>query len=711
MIRRLPFLIIIILAVAIAIATFVEHSYGTQVAMRYIYTSPWFITLWGAVVAFSIPLIARRRMWRNIPALLLHTSFVIILAGALTTHIFGTKDSLHLRNGDTHNGLRLDSFSISYYPLSDTPQNYISHCTIQSEEGESKVQISMNRPLTYEGSRYYQSSYDPDLGGTILTVNHDPYGTNITYTGYALLAISVILILIKTKNKLRVESRELRVESGELRDHKQPLTTNLSTINPQPPTLNPHPSSFNHKPLWFIVLVCVCVSAILILCFFGSEQNQDSRNDSNGISCMSRVEADTLKYKQIIYNGRICPVSTLAHDFTTKLTGKPTFRGLTSEQVMFSWMLYADEWQYVDMIKVKDKELLRRLGIKTKYARFVDFFDENGNYRLTGPGHEDINEKLGLILWLNEGTLIKPLPKDATPLSDFRIKAEVFYNEVPATSILFMACLTMAIIALACSVITLNSLLSTLTSLATLLLTLFLLAFIILRWYISGTIPLTNGFETMQFIALVSLVIGCVSIFRSRNKIYIQGGAMLIAGFTLLVAHLSEMNPQITPLMPVLHSPWLSSHVSIIMISYALFAFMTINSIAYLIIKLRAKDRELRDHKPQPLTTNLSTHHSQLTTLNQQLLYPATLFLAVGIFLGAVWANQSWGTYWSWDPKESWALITMLTYGMAFHRQSLPWLRKERNYHIFIALAFLTILMTYFGVNYMLGGMHSYGGG
>jgi ABC-type transport system involved in cytochrome c biogenesis permease subunit len=167
---------------------------------------------------------------------------------------------------------------------------------------------------------------------------------------------------------------------------------------------------------------------------------------------------------------------------------------------------------------------------------------------------------------------------------------------------------------------------------------------------------------------------------------------LLLAGFTLLVSHLSMMNPQITNLMPVLSSPLLTSHVSIIMTAYALLAFMMLNGIYALILLARGKRREA----------------DTLTLLSRLMLYPAVFFLAAGIFLGALWANVSWGRYWSWDPKEVWALITLLIYAVAFHQQSIPALRRPAVFHAYLVAAFLAVLMTYFGVNYFLGGMHSY---
>ena len=170
---------------------------------------------------------------------------------------------------------------------------------------------------------------------------------------------------------------------------------------------------------------------------------------------------------------------------------------------------------------------------------------------------------------------------------------------------------------------------------------------------------------------------------------------MLLSGFTLLVAHLGEMNPQITPLMPVLTSPLLSIHVSLIMISYALFAFIMLNGIVALSI-MRKGDNEAAERV------------ETITILSRLLLYPAVLFLGIGIFIGAVWANVSWGRYWAWDPKEVWALITFMIYGAAFHAGSVKRLRDPQFFHIYMIAASAAVLISYFGVNYLLGGKHSY---
>ena len=202
--------------------------------------------------------------------------------------------------------------------------------------------------------------------------------------------------------------------------------------------------------------------------------------------------------------------------------------------------------------------------------------------------------------------------------------------------------------------------------------------------------PLSNGFETMQFMALCMLVIALP--LGKRIPFFLPFGLMA-AGLALMVSMLGERNPQIKTLMPVLASPLLSIHVILVMLSYSLFAFLFFNGVTALIMNRMGSS-----------TTILN----RLTDISRIMLYPAVFLLAVGIFTGAVWANVSCGRYWGWDPKETWALITMLVYSLTFHEQSLPAFRRPIFLHVYIVLAFLTVLMTYFGVNYVLGGMHSY---
>ncbi len=669
----IPFFLLQLVVIAIGSATLVEEFWGTPTAQETIYHAFWFQCLWAVVVLFGGIILYRFRRALNWASWGLHLAFVLILVGALTTSLTSQKGMLHLRTGQPTDrflsedgqlsplpfAAQLNSFRIVCYPGTEAPMDYVSELTC-TKDGEtlSKGTISMNRIMQIEGYRLYQSSYDEDSQGSWLSVNYDPYGTPLTYAGYALLTLSMIAILFHRRSELR--------------------------------SLLSHPLLKRGGILGILLLSCLNMQA-------------------DSLQVVNRQQADSMGYKQVIYNDRVMPLNTLARDFTQKLYGKPSYKNLSAEQVLIGWMMYPSEWQKEPMIKMKSEELKAELGIQGNYCALEDLFNTDGSYRLQGlwekemgtnsklaKGIQEVDEKIGLILMLSEDTLVQALPEDGSVqrLSDTRVKAEVLYNKANFSKILFMTNLTLGFL---CFFIFLYRLLNK-TPLGYINdrpfraliwpITLIMLLAYALRWYIGGRIPLSNGYETMQFIALCVLLITCA---LYRRLPYILSFGYILSGFTLLVAYLGQMNPQITPLMPVLNSPWLSSHVSLIMFSYALFAFTAINAVLALCLK-NSEQVEL------------------LTVISRILLYPATFCLGVGIFLGAVWANVSWGSYWSWDPKESWALVSFLLYGMVFHKHSLPITRSATAFHWYMLLCFTSILMTYFGVNYLLGGMHSYSG-
>ena len=216
---------------------------------------------------------------------------------------------------------------------------------------------------------------------------------------------------------------------------------------------------------------------------------------------------------------------------------------------------------------------------------------------------------------------------------------------------------------------------------------LYLTTALILRWVISGHVPMSNGFETMQFMAWATVVL---TLLAGRKSMLVLPFGILTAGLALMVASFGESNPQITQLMPVLVSPLLSIHVAVIMIAYALLAFLMMGGVMAFALR---RDRAMAE---------------RLHVVGQIILYPAVFLLTAGVFIGAIWANVSWGTYWSWDPKEVWALITLIIYALPLHGQSLAIFRKPMFFHGYCIVAFLSVLITYFGVNFILGGMHSY---
>lgn len=665
-------MIVAAVVIVMAIATIVEKIHGTTFVSTKIYSTWWFSAIWGILAIASIARIITSGMQKTLTVLTLHISFVVILAGALTTHLTSKKGYLHLRCGETarlyteqsSNGdmrtatlpfsVKLNDFNIKNYEGTTTHSDYASHLTFSTDGGSTNETVSMNNIAVVEGYRFYQTSFDRDMKGSILTVTYDPYGTGITYIGYGLLIVSAILLLLLRTPRIKQLYRQLNGSR---------------------------------------VLAIGCLVLMTASTFAKTP-------------VMAREDAEKAERKLIVYNGRVCPLNTLAHDFCLKITGKTSYKGLSAEQLLLSLPMAPEEWSEKPLLKIKNKALKERLGIKTDLARIKDFYENDGRYKLDILLNEqmnkaedeqdkklvrsiyDVDEQISLVNAAVTGKLIEPY-KGNNPPSETRISAEILYNQLPLTVVgAFMILIGILIIVIA-EIIRKKGYAVKLGVL--LIISAFQLAVFILRWYISGNIPLSNGYETMAFVSLSTSLLTLSAIWMLRKQPFVCNtvtiGGLMIAGLTLLVAHLSEMSPQITSLMPVLHSPWLTTHVSLIMISYSLFAFMAV---------IAGVDLVKKD--------------ARLDALNRLMLYPAEIFLAIGIFLGAIWANQSWGTYWSWDPKEVWALISMLIYCVPLHVGSLPVMRKAKVHDIYLIIAFLSILMTYFGVNYLLGGMHSYAG-
>ncbi len=681
--KYLIFAVYIGLVIVMGYATFVEQAGGTELAAQRVYHSWWFIFMWAALVMLGGAYMTKRKLFRQLPLCLLHFSFVVILLGAAITFVFGKKGTVHLRENEpvavfiTSDKrieslpfqLTLLSFRINYYPSTQAPSDFITNISYTGNDGKSnKAVISMNRVFKFKGYRLYQSSFDPDLKGSILSLNYDPWGIGITYLGYLLLALSMILVLADK----RLEFRQL------LR------------------------SSALKKGVMIVLLIFVVGN------FSASARSLPTIN--------VRKSHEVARY-QVVYNNRVSPLNTVARDFLQKIYGRSAYKGLSAEQVVFGWLAKPEVWRGEKMILIKNAALRMRLGIREgRYASLNDLFTPSGEYKLfslapleqeqtpMGKAVRQTDEKVGLILMLLNHNLFSPLPKGAPRLSSAHVEAEILYNRIPFTKILFMTNLSVGFLSFFCLLFVIigkmkRSLGIKIQRLATAILVvsfIFALCGYALRWYVGGRVPLSNGYETML---LMSVLVMLLTIVLCRRFSFAVPMGLLLSGFTLLVSHLGQMNPQITPLMPVLHSPLLSIHVCVIMAAYALLAFMTINAIFALILILRRNPLNM---------INRASVIAQLTILSRVMLYPAVFLLTAGIFLGAVWANISWGAYWSWDPKETWALITLMVYSVAFHRRSLKFLNNDLFFHSYIIIAFLALLMTYFGVNYFMGGMHSY---
>ena len=689
MLKKTVIALYMIVVVVMAAATIVEKYQGTSYVSEYIYGVWWFSALWALLTAAAVFYFIWRRV-RRPSVVALHLSFVVILAGALLTHLTARQGAVHLRTGETTNHyqtpdlqehtlpftISLRHFEVQYHEGTQAPSDYRSHIVIN---GSEQRVVSMNKIVSYSGVRLYQSSYDEDLQGTILALNSDPWGIPVTYAGYALLFVSLVWILIDPKGAYRQLLRR----------------------------------------------AAVCLVGCCAMTATASPR------------VLPQETADRFARLFVVYNDRVCPMETYALDFTKKLYGKRSYEGYSAAQVLTGFVFFYHDWTREPVIKIKGSDMKQRLGLPD-YASFNSLFDQHG-YRL-GPHLQDkdvrkTDEKVSLIMELHQGTPLKIFPYASTwysPTSTLpdsmdaehrkyirevftllngeiqagryeranqfldkmleyqqtfgqrslpsttRVQAEHIYNKVPFATILFMVCLTIGIVAFALQLFGRR-----LPAQRWLLAVVFLAltCCLALRWIVTSHVPMANGYETMLFMAWAVMLLAFAA--SRRFPIMLTFG-FLLSGFFLLVSHISQMDPQITHLMPVLNSPLLTIHVSIIMMAFALLALTFATSLTALCTKRQA---------------------GQLQLLSLLLLYPALTCLGFGIFIGAIWANVSWGTYWSWDPKETWALITFMVYAAPAHRSLAA---RATYYHVYMTLAFLTLLMTYFGVNYFLGGMHSY---
>lgn len=748
LLKRTAFSLLGILLLILTIATILEKIYGTDFVNEYIYSSVPFVILWGVTAITSLLYIIKSKLHRQPVIFLLHLSLLFILAGAFTTWIYGEQGTMRVRQGEQQTSftdskgishqlpfsITLNQFEIIYYKGTLAPMDFISHISVADKDCHRQIQgkVSMNHIFSYQHYRFYQSGYSEDNEGSVFSVSHDPYGIGITYAGYTLLLLSTVFFFFSPQSRFR----QLL---------KSPLL---------------------HRSL-----------TVILLLFAFSLNSNFLKANSPSPKVLPREVAEHFGDLYILYNNRICPLQTFARDFTVKLYGSSSYKGLTPEEVLTGWLFYYDSWKNEPIIRIKSNEARKLLEIEGNYARLKDYISTINEYKLekmmnhirSGEqvtdkrGIEEADEKFNIINLVCTGAMMKIFPcrniagktlewysqsdqlpqdmdndkwvfirksmsyvnemivmkkyNDACLLlekikkyqqkecdgllpADNKFKAEKIYNQFDYSKSVAMACICIGLICfiyychcMASQKRTSRKAIIILNILLWIVFT-YLSAAICLRGYVSNHLPLSNGFETMQFMAWCTLLL---TFLLQRKFAMLLPFGFLLCGLTLMVSMLGESNPQITQLMPVLQSPLLSIHVVVIMIAYSLLAFIMLNGVTAVI--LHQSQKECKEQI------------ERLQIISQIILYPAIFLLATGIFIGAVWANVSWGRYWGWDPKEVWALITMLVYALALHPRSLPWFHRTMFFHVFCITAFITVLITYFGVNFLLGGMHSYANG
>ncbi|OKZ12366.1 MAG: c-type cytochrome biogenesis protein CcsB [Bacteroides oleiciplenus] len=755
---KITLVLLIHYMILLAAATFVEKSQGTAMAREVIYNNPLFYLLQLLLVLNFCAIAWQGRLWkqRKYGVLLLHISFIVILLGALVTNIFGFEGIVHIREGETAShmrtteddarplpfSIRLDDFKLVRYPGSHSPSSFESFLTIRTDEGERNEHIYMNKVIYEQGYRLYQSSYDSDEQGTVLTVNNDRIGTAITYAGYLFLLAGMLLTLADRKSRFRQLAKQLK--------HTAPILL-----------------------LAFIPAVSFAQKAdteLLLKSTIPVEQAEQWGR--------LQVQCPT---------GRIEPLNTYTDKLLRKIYRSNSFEGLTSEQVIIGFLMNPAYWGNVPFIRQTNKELQQAYSLpEGKYLRFLDVFDEGGRYLIADavdkaysrPAAErsrmekdllKLDEKVNILYSLQQGKMLAlfPLPGDtggkwyspgddlsvfsgrdslfvskimpwylgeavdalrtgdwgsaqevlsmmnvyqqkqsATPLlTKKQVAWELFYNKA---QLFFWSAMGYMAVGLLLLIFVVWRLLKpkrwfrfVIIPLVMLVVLIFLLhtSGIAIRWYISGRAPWANAYESMIYVAWATALAGLLFIKRSSMTLAL---AAFFAGIILFVANLNFMDPEITPLVPVLKSYWLMIHVAVITASYGFFGISFLLGLLTLAF--------MGTSNPSKVVL-LQPHIRELRIINEMSLHIGLYLLTAGIFLGAVWANESWGRYWGWDPKETWALITMVVYAFILHARFLPALRSDYAFSVMSVLGLASVLMTYFGVNYYLSGLHSYGGG
>jgi cytochrome c-type biogenesis protein CcsB len=606
----------------------------------------------------------------------------------------------------------------------------------------------MNNVLDYQGYRFFQSSYDQDELGTVLSVNHDFWGTWISYLGYLMMTVGMIATMFSKKTRFA----SLRKKLDDLR-----LKRALS-----------------------LILFVSLSSSILAQ----SSSSVDSLIQANAID---KNHAD--KFGRLVVQddgGRLKPFSTTTSEVLRKVSRKSEYKGLNSNQVVLGMLQNPYLWQLAPMIKVNNDELQEKLGLEDKYTSFLSFFSDEAKYVLTNdvevayakkPAERskydkevmNVDERVNICYMVYNGSFMRffPIPDDVNnkwispsmnqglligddslfvnnilPIyykslqqalndgdyevpnntltaiknyqlkfgsavypSDMKIESEVFYNEFKVFNRLSYY---YAIVGLIMILLLIQQILKErkwrnyIIKFAFILVGIGFLAHtvgLMGRWFISGHAPWSNAYESVIYIAWATILAGFIF---SRKSLMTVAATAILSSLLLMVAALNWLDPEITNLVPVLDSYWLIIHVAIITASYGFLALGALLGFLNLILMVIQSSTN---------KSRIAASLKELTFINEMSITTGLFMLSVGTFLGGIWANESWGRYWGWDPKETWALASMLIYIFVLHMRFIPKIKGIFAFNLASIVAYSSIIMTYFGVNFYLSGLHSYAKG
>lgn len=643
----------------------------------------------------------------------------------------------------------LRDFQLDRYPGSRSPSSYASEITLQDPAASVNrpFRIFMNNILKYKGYRFFQSSFDQDEKGTVLSVNHDYWGTFISYLGYFLMTLGMIFTVFSKQSRFRTLVRL----SSKLQARRQSMK---------------------------ILVIGMIVS--------GFNLQANSTFAANEKASKAKV-VDAFSEVLVQDNqGRVEPVNTLASDLLRKISRKSKWDGMSATEVFLDMNANPAKWKNIPMIKVANNELMKMLGYSGGFVTFAQMFDGAGNYRLNNLVEEaynkrqtsrnkldkeiiNVDERVNICYEIFNGDFLKifPIPNDPEKTwttssklpaglekkeADFagnilnlfyseynqsqnsgnwskpmeyigyikkyqetygsdiippasKIKLEILYNN---WNIFGKMAKIYALLGFLLLIVHLVLIFKPSAGVSKLIFGgsvlifvafLFYTAGLAVRWYISGHAPWSNGYETMIYVGWATSLAGFVFVKRSPITLAVT---TILSSIILFVAGMSWMNPEITNLVPVLKSYWLVIHVAVITASYGFLAMGALLGMLNLVLMI------LRNKKNNK---NISFTIIEISYIIEMALIIGLLMLTIGAFIGGVWANESWGRYWGWDPKETWALVSILVYSIILHLKKVPGLKSIFLLSSLALVGISSVLMTFFGVNYYLSGMHSYGQG
>lgn len=662
-------------------------------------------------------------------------------------------------------------FQLDRYPGSNSPSSFASEVTIIDEEKDYKrdQRIFMNNVMDYRGYRFFQSSYEPDESGTRLSVNHDWWGTNISYLGYLMMGIGMLLSLIAPVGRFR----ELNTLLKKSREKRKTMAM-----------------------LLFIVGLGFCSQA-------QEHSDHDGHNHAAPVQeslrpkveptfhVMSEEHSDEAASLLVQdFRGRIIPLHTLCDELLRKLYRDNKYKEYNALQTVMSMHMHPDYWMNEPVIYVSTKGGLReKVGAKDGYVSFMDLANPDYSFKLIGD-YEKAHQKLESRRDEYDKQLIKleekfevaeaifswrymniiPVEEDpnqtwysplnlkllevdtsgikkgirylaaldsassnlgawstATRALDnlkafqyeegkkvvpdaSKVAMEIRYNKMGVFKNSYRSYLLLGVLALIIFFVKIflqpkektEKLFKRISLVITVLMGVIFLYHgygLYMRWAISGHAPWSNGYEAVVFIAWASMLFGLI--FSRKNAVVLAGTAIL-ASLMIFVTEMNLMDPEITPLQPVLKSYWLMIHVAIITGSYGPLGISCILGIMNLLLYIF---RNKKNGKIVTLNINELTYVSEMT------MTIGVFMLTIGTFLGGIWANESWGRYWGWDPKETWALVAVLTYAVILHLRYIPSLKSKFTFNAVSMWGYSSVLFTFFGVNFYLVGLHSYAQG